>query len=40
MVEQCKEFGAEMLRDNIVDTELDGDIKVLKGKRQNIEQKQ
>ena len=33
MVEQCKEFGAEMLRDNIVDTELDGDIKVLKGEK-------
>ncbi|MEJ4021572.1 thioredoxin-disulfide reductase [Clostridioides difficile] len=34
MVEQCKEFGAEMLRDNIVDTELDGDIKVLKGEKE------
>lgn len=33
MVEQCKEFGAEILRDNIVDTELDGDIKVLKGQK-------
>ena len=33
MVEQCKEFGAEIVRDAIVDTELDGKIKVLKGEK-------
>ena len=33
MVEQCKEFGAEIVRDAIVDTELDGNIKVLKGEK-------
>ena len=33
MVEQCKEFGAEIVRDSIIDTELDGQIKVLKGEK-------
>lgn len=33
MVEQCKEFGAEMVKDNIVDVEFDKDIKVLKGEK-------
>lgn len=33
MVEQCQEFGAEMVKDNIVDVELDKDIKVLKGEK-------
>lgn len=33
MVEQCKEFGAEIVRDAVIDTELDGDIKVLKGEK-------
>ncbi|MGL5328601.1 MAG: thioredoxin-disulfide reductase [Peptostreptococcaceae bacterium] len=33
MVEQCKSFGAEMVKDNIVEAELEGDIKVLKGEK-------
>ena len=31
MVEQCNEFGAEIKRDEIVDIQLEGDIKILKG---------
>lgn len=34
MVEQCKGFGAEMVKDNIVDADLDSDIKVLKGEKE------
>ncbi len=30
MVEQCKEFGAEIKKDGIIDIDLEGDIKVLK----------
>lgn len=33
MVEQCKEFGAEMIKDTILDTDLESDIKVLKGEK-------
>lgn len=33
MVEQCKSFGAEMARDNIVQANLEGKIKVLKGEK-------
>ncbi len=33
MVEQCKEFGAEMIKDNIVEVDLDEDIKVIKGEK-------
>ncbi|GAA3640533.1 thioredoxin-disulfide reductase [Asaccharospora irregularis] len=33
MVEQCKEFGAEMVRDNVVSTDLDSNIKVVKGEK-------
>ncbi|TQQ85788.1 thioredoxin-disulfide reductase [Peptacetobacter hominis] len=31
MVQQCKEFGAEIKRDDIVEVQLEGDIKVIKG---------
>ncbi len=31
MVQQCDEFGAEIKRDGIVEVQLEGDIKVLKG---------
>lgn len=30
MVEQCEEFGAERVKDGVVDLELDGDIKIIK----------
>lgn len=30
MVEQCKEFGAELVKDTVEETELEGDIKVIK----------
>ncbi|WP_042275441.1 thioredoxin-disulfide reductase [[Clostridium] dakarense] len=33
MVEQCKSFGAEMVKDNIVDADIDGEIKVVKGEK-------
>lgn len=33
MVEQCKSFGAEMIKDNIVEVNIDGEIKVLKGEK-------
>ncbi len=33
MVEQCKSFGAEMIKDNIVEADIDGEIKVLKGEK-------
>ncbi|MDB8791145.1 thioredoxin-disulfide reductase [Romboutsia sp. 1001216sp1] len=33
MVEQCKSFGAEMKKDNIIDVDLESDIKVLKGEK-------
>ena len=33
MVEQCREFGADMVKDTILDTELESDIKVLKGEK-------
>lgn len=33
MVEQCKSFGAEMVKDNIVEADIDGEIKVLKGEK-------
>ena len=33
MVEQCKEFGVEFIKDTVVDTELDSEIKVLKGEK-------
>ncbi|MDB8792325.1 thioredoxin-disulfide reductase [Romboutsia sp. 1001216sp1] len=33
MVEQCKGFGAEMKKDNIIDVDLESDIKVLKGEK-------
>ncbi|MDR1773658.1 MAG: thioredoxin-disulfide reductase [Clostridioides sp.] len=33
MVEQCEEFGAARTKDTIVDVELEGDIKVLKGQK-------
>lgn len=33
MVEQCKSFGAEMIKDNIVDADIDGEIKVVKGEK-------
>lgn len=33
MVEQCKSFGAEMKKDNIIDADLESDIKVLKGEK-------
>lgn len=33
MVEQCKSFGAEFVKDDIVETDLEGDIKVLKGQK-------
>lgn len=32
MVEQTEEFGAERVMDEIIDIEVDGDIKILKGK--------
>lgn len=34
MVEQCKEFGAEMVKDNIVEVDFDSDIKVVKGEKE------
>nr|WP_312984119.1 thioredoxin-disulfide reductase [Clostridioides sp.] len=33
MVEQCEEFGAKRVKDTIESVELDGDIKVLKGQK-------
>jgi thioredoxin reductase (NADPH) len=33
MVEQCDEFGAKRVKDTIESVELDGDIKVLKGQK-------
>ncbi|MGL5312494.1 MAG: thioredoxin-disulfide reductase [Peptostreptococcaceae bacterium] len=33
MVEQCKSFGAEMVKDNIVDVEVEDVIKVIKGEK-------
>ncbi|MDK2562727.1 thioredoxin-disulfide reductase [Romboutsia sedimentorum] len=33
MVEQCKSFGAEMIKDNIVEVNIDGEIKVLRGEK-------
>lgn len=33
MVEQCKSFGAEMVKDTIVSTDLDSTIKVVKGEK-------
>lgn len=33
MVEQCKSFGAEMVKDNIVEANINGEIKVLKGEK-------
>ncbi|SHH28792.1 thioredoxin-disulfide reductase [Tepidibacter thalassicus] len=33
MVEQCEEFGAEKIKDNIVEINLDDKIKVLKGEK-------
>ncbi|MGL6108426.1 thioredoxin-disulfide reductase [Romboutsia sp.] len=33
MVEQCKSFGAEMVKDAIVDVDLNDDIKVIKGEK-------
>lgn len=33
MVEQCREFGADMVKDTILDTDLESDIKVLKGEK-------
>lgn len=33
MVEQCKDFGAQMVRDNIIDSDIKGHIKVLKGEK-------
>ncbi|MEG2788011.1 MAG: thioredoxin-disulfide reductase [Romboutsia sp.] len=33
MVEQCKSFGAEMIKDSIIEANIDGDIKVLKGEK-------
>lgn len=33
MVEQCKEFGAEIVKDNIVDVDFTEDIKILKGEK-------
>jgi thioredoxin reductase (NADPH) len=33
MVEQCKSFGAEMIKDNIIEVNIDGEIKVLRGEK-------
>jgi thioredoxin reductase (NADPH) len=33
MVDQCNEFGAEMVKDNIIDVDFSKDIKVLKGEK-------
>ncbi|MGX4600780.1 thioredoxin-disulfide reductase [Faecalimicrobium sp. JNUCC 81] len=33
MVEQCKSFGAEMVKDNIIEASIDGKIKVVKGEK-------
>ena len=33
MVEQCKSFGVEMIKDNVEDADIDGEIKVIKGEK-------
>lgn len=39
MVEQCEEFGAKRVKDTIESVELDGDIKVLKGLKEDYKAK-
>ncbi|QUH25990.1 thioredoxin-disulfide reductase [Serpentinicella alkaliphila] len=39
MVEQCKEFGVKIQRDNVVEAKLDGDIKEIVGEQQTYKAK-
>lgn len=39
MVAQCKDFGVNMVSDEVLEVDLDGDIKVIKGKRETYKAK-